>query len=784
MESTPPHAVACPRCGTPLDSSLTGGMCPKCIGRMVMEVGSSGDEDVPTEDHHTGLRIGGYELRTELGRGAMGVVYDAWQPGLKRAVALKLILAGEFASASERARFTTEAASAARLDHPNLVPIYDVGNHQGRQYYTMKRIEGQSLAARLAAGLVFSPQEAARLTATLANAVHHAHVRGLLHRDLKPANILLDAQGQPHITDFGLARQIDRDGGLTVSGTPLGTPSYMAPEIARGESSITVAVDVWSLGAILHELLTGSPPFTAGNLPDLLRKISEQELSSLSRTTPSGNRPGVGAPHEIPRDLATICLKCLRQSPSNRYASASDLAADLNRWLLNEPIEARSIGLAERSWLFCRRRPLISLLTALLLLGSIAGTSLLWRSNRQLTAALADTRAAEATARKHLHAALLSQIRLRRSTLVHSISNESLALLAEAARINPSLETRNEAILQLAVHSLSTPTNQHFHPRVFRKLDPPSKPTKQACTLDLNPDGRLLLMGAHNGFTLWDTLSGQEVWTLKQSGLPWMTAFFSPDGSELWTSAREFGIQRRSFSSITNANGTLAISVGIPEPVSDLPDPTLQLVLPNGRDWLVALNRRPLYIHRAEVWPDGDPTRARVLADGKPMTWMHCTGDARWAVSVTFPSSGIRIWNGSNAQTERLLELPGALGAAFSPDHRYLITRDAARYRAWKVGSWNPLMDWPAENTSIAGRIKFPRSGGTVYLTQGANKIQIRRLPDFSEIASLEAPLQLDMYDFVIRPDEKRIYFMGSIGDVYEWDLAQLDRELTHLGLP
>lgn len=758
-------------------------MCPKCIGRTALVSAPAEDPEVPS-DPPPGLQIGEYQLRQELGRGAMGVVYDAWQPGLKRAVALKLILAGEFASPTERARFTTEAASAARLDHPNLVPIYDVGSHQGRQYYTMKRIEGQSLAARLAAGLAFSPREAAQLTATLANAVHHAHVRGLLHRDLKPANILLDTQGQPHITDFGLARQLDRDGGLTLSGTPLGTPAYMAPELARGESSITVAVDVWSLGAILHELLTGSPPFTASNLPDLLRKISEQELSSVRRI------PQPGSPHSsapmpvVPRDLETICLKCLRQSPSNRYASARELANDLNRWLQNEPIEARSVSVLERSWLFCRRRPLISLLTGLLLLGSLAGTSLLWRSNRQLSTALADTRAAEATARKHLHAALLSQLRLRRGSASISHPDESMVLLAEAARLNPNLETRNEAILQLAVQSLATTPHLPLTPRVFRKLDPPSRAIKQACSLDLNPDGRLLLMGAHNGFTVWDTLSGREIWTLKQSGLPWMTAFFSPEGSEIWTSAREFGIHRRSFRSSTNTQNQLEISVGNPVPIGDHPDPTLQLVLPNGKDWLVAMNRRPLYIHRAEVWPDGDPTRARAIADGKPMTWIHCTGDARWAVSVTFPSSGIRIWNGSTAQTETVLELPGALGAAFSPDNRHLITRDAARYRAWTVGSWKPLLDWPAENTSIAGRIKFSREGRSVYLTQGANKIQIRRLPDFTEIASLEAPIQLDMYDFVIRPDEKHIYLMGSIGEVYEWNLAQLDRELTQLGLP
>lgn len=759
-------------------------MCPKCVGRMVLDPAISGEEeaDVPS-DLPTGLRIGGYDLREELGRGAMGVVYAAWQPGLQRAVALKLILAGEFASSAERARFATEAASAARLDHPNLVPIYDIGTHEGRQYYTMKRIEGESLAAKLASGELFEPRIAAKLLATLANAVHHAHVRGLLHRDLKPANILLDVQGEPHITDFGLARQLDRDGGLTATGTPLGTPSYMAPEIARGESSITVAVDIWSLGAILHELLTGSPPFTAGNLPELLRKISEQELTRLHHDSPAEKRRAAKPAQTVPRDLETICLKCLRQLPAHRYASASELAADLDRWLNNEPIQARSTSLAERTWLFCRRRPLISLLTALLLLGSLVGTSLLWRSNRQLSLALAATRAAETAARKHLHAALLSQLRLQRSSLTHSNAEESLTLLAEAARINPSLETRNEAILQLAGQSLSRTTLDHPQPKVFRKFVPPSRAVKQACTLDVSPDGRLILMGAQNGFTLWDSISGEEIWTLKQSGFPWMTAFFSKDGRELWTSAREFGIQRRALTSQTNATGGLEISVGNPELVDDRHDSTLQLVLPNGRDWLIALNRRPIYLHRAEIWPDGDPTRARVVADGKPMTWIHATGDAKWAVSVTFPSSGVRVWNGASAQTETVLELAGALGAAFTPDNRHMITRDAAKYRVWEVGTWSQVAEWPAENTSIAGRIKFPRDGETVYLTQGANKIQARRLSDFSEVVTLEAPIQLDMYDFVLRADRKHVYLMSSIGEVYEWNLELLQVALAKLGL-
>lgn len=765
-----------------MGSSVAGGLCPKCVGRMVLD--TEGDEELGSgSNQEPGLRIGEYELREELGRGAMGVVYVAWQPGLNRSVALKLILAGEFASTVERARFASEAASAARLDHPNLVPIYDIGTHEGRQFYTMKRIEGQSLAARLVNGPALGARDAAKLVATLADAVHHAHLRGLIHRDLKPANILLDTQGAPHITDFGLARQLDHDGGLTVSGTPLGTPSYMAPELARGEPSTTVAVDIWSLGAILHELLTGSPPFTADSLPELLRKISEQEITALQPHDPPRELGGAHARARAPRDLETICLTCLRHAPLHRYGSAGELSAELNRWLRGEPIQARSIGWVERVGLFCRRRPLISLLTSLLVFGGITGTSLLWRSNRQLSKALIATRAAEAAARENLHAALLSQIRLRRGLPHLTNAPESLQLIAEAARINPSLETRNEAIVQLASLALSQSNTGDARPRVFRKFDTPTRPVKQACTLDVSHDGRWVLMSAHNGLTLWDALSGREVWTHKQSGMPWMTGFFSADDREIWVSAREFGIQRRSIQTQTNASAEVNILVGEPESVDDRHDTTLQLLLPNGKDWLVALNRRPIYIHRVEIWPGGDPGRARVVADGKPMTWVHATSDAKWAVSVTFPSSGVRIWNGSNSQTETVLELSGALGAAFTPDGQRMITRDAARYRVWEVGTWVPLAEWAAENTSISGRIKFTHDGQSVLVTQGANKIQHRKLSDFSERMSLETPVQLDMYDFVSRSDGARVYLMSSTGDVYEWNIEHLRAALSDLGL-
>jgi len=272
-----------------------------------------------------------YELQEELGRGGMGVVYRAWQPSLQRNVAVKLILRGDLASVDDQARFQAEAEAAGRLQHAHIVPIYEVASHHGQCYFSMQLVEGTTLAERLTEGPL-PAREAAQLMATVARAIHYAHTQGVIHRDLKPANILLDVAGKPHVTDFGLAKQLDAGASLTRTGAVLGTPAYMAPELASGDRGlIGPQCDVYSLGTILYALLTGRPPFQGPSPVDTVLMVLEQDPL-----------PPRLLNRKLDRDLEMIVLKCLQKPPELRYASASALADDLDAYLQDEPISARS----------------------------------------------------------------------------------------------------------------------------------------------------------------------------------------------------------------------------------------------------------------------------------------------------------------------------------------------------------------------------------------------------------------------------------------------------------
>ncbi len=379
----------CPKCGALLPRDAPKGMCPECLLLGGFEESDASEPGAPHErtihivvplDESAGtvpetLRyFGDYELLEQIAVGGMGVVFKARQVSLNRIVAVKMIRAGQLAREADIRRFRTEAEAAANLKHPRIVAIHEVGEHEGRHFFSMDFIEGRTLA-ELVRNHPLEPARAARLMQTIAEAIAYAHQRGVLHRDLKPPNVMIDAQDEPHVTDFGLAKMLKGDSELTQTGAVMGSPSYMSPEQARGRGDeVSERSDVYALGAMLYELLTTRPPFLAATPLETMKLVVERDPASPRVLNPA-----------LPRDLETICLKCLEKEPARRYASAGALAEDLQRWQRHEPIHARPTSVGEHVAKWATRHPSRAALLALSLLAPAIIIILLVTNERRVT---------------------------------------------------------------------------------------------------------------------------------------------------------------------------------------------------------------------------------------------------------------------------------------------------------------------------------------------------------------------------------------------------------------
>jgi serine/threonine protein kinase/Tfp pilus assembly protein PilF len=366
----------CDNCSDIIFDDAPKGLCPACLIDTAVGLFSSEDTEkggplqLSNGNGVQNLReLGDYELLEEIGRGAQGVVYRARQKSLNRIVALKIIGLGHWATKAHVKRFRLEAEAAARLDHPFIVPIHEIGQSNGSCYFSMQLVEGGQLD-QVIKGEPMPSRLAAEMIAKLARTVHHAHQRGILHRDIKPGNILLDAKGDPHLTDFGLARLLETESSVTRTTETLGTPSYMAPEQAGGEQAqLSNAIDVYGLGAVLYQLLTGHPPFLGKTTYETIRQVLDTDPRQPRLLNP-----------KVDRDLSTICLKCLEKDPRQRYTSALALAEDLEHWLRHEPTQARRAGILIRANKWIRRKPLVAaLIVSLVALAAVVGWNI-WTS--------------------------------------------------------------------------------------------------------------------------------------------------------------------------------------------------------------------------------------------------------------------------------------------------------------------------------------------------------------------------------------------------------------------
>lgn len=721
------------------------GLCPACLLQRALAVEEEGplgpnpaEEPIPAEPefHHRApdsrhRRFGDYELKEELGRGGMGIIFRATHLRLNREVALKVVLAGPLSSPNAASRLRIEAEAAARLDHPHIVPIYEVGEQDGQPFYTMRLVEGPNLAQALKTG-PFEPRRAAALTLTVAHAVQHAHERGVLHRDLKPSNILLDPAGEPHVTDFGLARLVQADSTQTFSGAVLGTPGYMAPEQAGGGGkAVTTAADVYSVGAILYELLTGQPPFRADTPLETIRNVLEREPERPVRLNPA-----------VDRDLETICLKCLAKVPRGRYASASALAEDLERWLARRPIRARPPGVGGHVWLWCRRRPALAAmsvaLAGIVALGFVGVLSQWQRAERNADAERAQRQQVQAMVRR---------LELERVEGFLGNGRGALGLAALAALLR---EDPGDCVV--AHRLLSELTHRNW-------ALPALEPLIHAAEVnyaEFSPDGaRLVTACMDNAARLWDAASGQPIGQAMQhdtgavahaglreftGNLKPVTVRFSPDGRRVATGSID-GTARVWDGATGKPLTPPLVHAGWIGFVQFSPDGGLLATASNdgtARLWRVPTGEAvgaPLRHEQGVVFADFSPAGDRLLTgadDGTAQIWEVATARPvgkrmRHGAVVKagrFSPDGQRVATASQDRTSRIwdaangeaLSLPlhhenQVVALAFSPDGGWLATASLDfSVRLWN-GRTGTLLGQPLKHAGNVRSVQFSPEG-------------------------------------------------------------------------
>jgi WD40 repeat protein/serine/threonine protein kinase len=709
-------------------------------------------------------RVAGYVITRELGRGGMGVVYQARQESLKRWVALKFLRAGDFADAERRARFRNEAEAVARLQHPNIVQIFEVGEQQGQPYLALEYVGGGSLAQRLGGRPQPAPP-AARLVETLARAVHHAHERGVVHRDLKPANVLLQQKSEmrnpksqpnkevapsdfafrisdfePKVTDFGLAKRLDEEVGLTESGGILGTPSYMAPELTgRTGTAVGPAADVWALGAILYELLTGRPPFLAETPLETVLQVVADEPAPPTRLQP-----------RTPRDLETICLRCLEKEPSRRYATAEALADDLARFGAGQPIHARPTGAWERAWKWARRHPGLAAMTALAVAVALLGFGLVtwqWRrAEGEREAADAERGKAVALARAETEA---KQEALRLNSRLMTEQGLSLAergdhgrgmlWLARALEVTPADDREQQERIRRFLDAWSP----QLHP-LRAVLESPGASSGAGRQGAFSPDGKRILTwgGPHGSARLWDASTGAPLGNALSHNAHF-DATFSPDGRYVVT-------------------GTVART-------------------PDAKT----------YVYQAQFWdaatgkPGGEP-----LGHPRPIRSIAFNNDGKYLLTHC-SDQRLRLWEVSLGKLVgepfRLEE--GATATALDPrdsDPRYmtvLIGTANGTVQRWSLSTGKPLRNPLRHGKPVTHVTASP--DGTVWMTAGGH-IQLWQ----RGLEPLGGPIPVDALETawgrpaIFSPDGKTLLTNHQNHTAVLWEVATGKRlaALRHAG--
>jgi WD40 repeat protein/serine/threonine protein kinase len=708
-------------------AEAAGLLATPLVGR---DTGAEGEETRP-EVHDEPAAPPGYEILGVLGRGGMGVVYKARQQGLNRLVALKMPTAGADIGPAQLARFRREAEAVAQLQHPNIVQVYEVGEHAGRCYFSLEYLRGGSLAQQFT-GSPLPARRAAELLRSLAWAVHAAHEHGIVHRDLKPANILLqiaddrlqidkpvtDAETSaicnlksaiPKITDFGLAKRLQGDAGTTQSGAVMGTPSYMAPEQASGKNeAVGPAADVYALGAILYELLTGRPPFRAGTVLDTLDLVRSEEPVPPRRLQP-----------KTPHDLETIALKCLAKEPERRYPSAGLLAEDLERWLEGRPIQARPVSTWERGVKWVKRRPAVSPLLGVSGLSVLALVALAVGLfyNTRLRDALLEASAQRARAEE--------QEALVRRYLYFSQIN-----MADRAWREAQIDRMQELLDEQRPEKTGKKDLRGFEWYYLWRLCHSSLLTLRGHTgasVAFSPDGKRLASGSwDNTVAVWDTTSGQEAITLKGHTDAVLCVTFSPDGKRLASASQD---------------GTVKVW-----------DAT------SGQE-VLTLRGHAGALHSVAFSPDG----RRLASAGSDKT--------------------VRVWNATSGQEALTLQGHTGVvqGVAFSPDGKRLASAGSDKtVRVWDATSGQEAFTLRG-HTGMVFSLAFSPDGKRLASASQDETVKMWDATSGREALTLQGHTSM-VFSVAFSPDGKRLASAGRDSAVKVWDAMRGQQVLTLRG--
>ena len=756
--------------------------------------------------------FGDYQILGELARGGMGIVYRARQVSLNRLVALKV---AQLPNPSQIQRFRIEAEAAARLDHPNIVPIYEVGEHHGQHFYSMKLIDGGTVAdgplflqgdlheqSRNSVANVARENAIALCIAKVARAVQYAHQRGVLHRDLKPSNILLDSAGEPLVSDFGLAKFSDEDSSLTQSGSVLGTPAYMAPELASGLASrATTAADVYSLGAVLYHMLFGRPPFEAETIPALLRKIVEEDPASPS-VIAQGPR-SLFAPRQA-SDLATISLKCLEKDPSRRYHSADALAEELERWLRGEPIRARPVSTVEHVWRWCRRRPAFAgLLSSLLLLLVVATAGALLAVHRinqaRRSVGIAHQGALQANgelgiANQQL-ASTVSRLELRLAEDLFAADDVSggLAWLGRVVRRDPSNHVAAERLLSALMHRnyalpAVPPIWQHGLVRhvefnatgdrlLILRLDGIAQicdaitgteilpnfnpfqtgPRSRVNAVAFSHDGKMFATGSGDQIArIWDARTGKPLASPLMHDGPVRLLKFSPDGARLLSTT---GTRTLYIWSVTDG-AKLFKAIAHSSRITSLD------VSPDSQSFVTASEQGSARIHSFAA-PSGTITN---LTATSGVSFVQFSPDGRQLLAIC-GDSAVRVWDATSAAQigEPLQHLDVIEAAEFSPDGKWIATASRDRTaQVWDAKSGRAF-GAPLRHTDALTSLCFSPDSKLLASGSWDNSAHIWDLSGrraFGPLRHMER-----VWSVSFSPDGKRIATGSTDGVVQIWDV-------------